>query len=160
MRDKTLHADIGPYKKTLCILARVILGGVFIYASVYKIAFPREFVNVVVSYHLVPDTLAVWVAYLLPWGELCLGIAAVIGFRVKEATLMMCALLLFFLAATGLRSLAGPLKACGCFPRNSPLATTDIRLIVLRDSLFFSLGILILLLGRRRPKSLWGKEPV
>ena len=146
------------HNKILYYFARFILGGIFIYASVYKIAFPREFANVVVSYHLVPDKIAIWIAFFLPWAELGLGIAAVVGIRVREATIMMCSLLLFFLAITGLKSLAGPLRECGCFPRNSPLATTNINLILLRDSIFFSFGILVLLLGGRKGKNILRKE--
>ena len=38
--------------------ARFILGGVFIYASLDKIAFPREFANIVIRYRILPEKLA------------------------------------------------------------------------------------------------------
>jgi uncharacterized membrane protein YphA (DoxX/SURF4 family) len=153
MNDRTSRPAKRNYKRIIYFLARFILGGIFIYAAVYKIAFPRAFANVVVSYRLVPDPIAVWVAFLLPWLELGLGISVIIGVRIREATIMLCSFLVLFLAVAVAKSLAGPLKECGCFPRNSFLATTDIRWILVRDSAFLSFGILVLLLGGKKGKT-------
>jgi uncharacterized membrane protein YphA (DoxX/SURF4 family) len=153
VKDRPSRPAKRNYKQIIYFLARFILGGIFIYAAVYKIAFPRVFANVVVSYRMVPDQIAVWTAFFLPWLELGLGIAVVIGVRNREATIMICSLLVFFLAISVAKSLAGSLKECGCFPRNSFLATSDIHWILVRDSIFFSLGILVLLLGGKKEKT-------
>jgi len=153
MKDGTSRSAKRNYKPIIYFLARFILGGIFIYAAVYKIAFPRIFANVVVSYRLVPDTVAVWIAFFLPWLELGLGIAVVMGVRSKEATLMICSLLVFFLAIAVTKSLTGSLNDCGCFPSNSFLATSNIYWILVRDSVFLTFGILVLLLGGKKGKT-------
>lgn len=153
MKEGTSRSAKRNYKPIIYFLARFILGGIFIYAAVYKIAFPRIFANVVVSYRLVPDTVAVWIAFFLPWLELGLGIAVVVGVRIRETTAMICALLVFFLAIAVTKSLAGSLNDCGCFPSNSFLATSNIYWILVRDSVFLTFGILVLLLGGKKGKT-------
>jgi putative oxidoreductase len=153
MKDRIFRSAKRNYKPIIYFLARFILGGIFIYAAIYKIAFPRVFANVVVSYRLVPDQIAVWIAFFLPWIELGLGIAVIVGVRIREATIIICSLLVFFLAIAVPKSLVGSLKECGCFPKNSFLATTDIHWILVRDSVFLSFGILVLLLGGKKGKA-------
>jgi hypothetical protein len=60
-------------QKKVQLAARFILGGVFIYASLDKISFPREFANIVIKYRILPEKLAIYFAFLLPWVELLPG---------------------------------------------------------------------------------------
>ena len=42
------------FKGPLVILCRLVLGGVFIYASLDKIAHPAEFAKAIGNYHVLP----------------------------------------------------------------------------------------------------------
>jgi uncharacterized membrane protein YphA (DoxX/SURF4 family) len=99
----------------LVLAARLILGSVFVYASVDKIAHPREFARVVVNYGVLPAEAAVYLAYVLPWLELGLGVLLVAGFRVKATSLGLSSLLVVFAAAVLIKHLNGGAGGCGCF---------------------------------------------
>ena len=49
------------------ICARVILGAVFIYASIDKIRNPEAFAKAVYNYQILPDSLINLTAIALPW---------------------------------------------------------------------------------------------
>jgi uncharacterized membrane protein YphA (DoxX/SURF4 family) len=124
------------------LIARFILGGVFIYASLGKIAFPREFANIVIKYRILPEKLAIYFAFLLPWVELILGIFLVIGLYVRESVLALASLLLVFMAAMIIGSLNGTLNSCGCFSIK-PSHPESLFLMLTRDILLL-FGFLIL----------------
>ena len=62
------------FKGPVVLIARLILGGVFIYASLDKIAHPAEFAKAIGNYHVVPFGLENLMALALPWLELIAGI--------------------------------------------------------------------------------------
>jgi len=101
--------------KVVHYVARFVLGGVFIYASIDKIAFPREFVNIVVNYHILPARLSIYFGYVLPWIELIFGIFLVTGLFIRESSLLLSSLLAIFMIAVLIKSLTGTLENCGCF---------------------------------------------
>jgi len=128
------------------LTARFILGGVFIYASLDKIAFPREFANIVIKYRILPEKLAIYFAFLLPWVELILGIFLVIGLYVRESVLALASLLLVFMAAMIIGSLNGTLNSCGCFSIK-PSNPESLFLMLTRDILLL-FGFLILYINK------------
>jgi uncharacterized membrane protein YphA (DoxX/SURF4 family) len=69
----------------LGLLLRVYVGGVFIYASMYKINYPGEFAETIASYQLVPYWAVNFMALVMPWAELVSGILMVLGVRTKSA---------------------------------------------------------------------------
>ena len=97
------------------LAARLILGGVFIYASLDKIAHPRAFARVVFNYGILPEAAAVYLAYILPWVELGLGILLAAGFKVRETSLALSVLLVAFGGAILIKHLNGGPGGCGCF---------------------------------------------
>jgi len=129
-------------QKKVQLAARFVLGGVFIYASLDKIAFPREFANIVIRYRILPEKLAIYFAFLLPWVELILGIFLVIGLYVRVTVLALSSLLLVFMAAVIIGSLNGTLNSCGCFSIK-PSNPESLFLMLTRDILLL-FGFLIL----------------
>jgi uncharacterized membrane protein YphA (DoxX/SURF4 family) len=99
----------------LGFLLRVYVGGVFIYASMYKINYPGEFAETIASYQLVPFWAVNPMALIMPWAELVSGILMVLGIRTKSAAAMIGGLLAVFSAAILITLLRGIPIGCGCF---------------------------------------------
>ena len=61
------------HNKKVVLICRFILGIIFIYASIDKIANPIEFSNAIDNYHIIPSQLSNLVALVIPWVELFIG---------------------------------------------------------------------------------------
>jgi uncharacterized membrane protein YphA (DoxX/SURF4 family) len=96
------------------LVCRVLLGGVFVYASLDKILHPTEFAKVVYNYQILPLPLSNLVAMSLPWLELFTGLALVIGIWRAEASLLLGGLLVVFIAALTVNFYRGVDIDCGC----------------------------------------------
>lgn len=101
--------------KYLALVFRVYIGGIFIYASLYKINYPAEFAETIANYQLVPYFLVNLMAIVLPWVELVCGLLLIVGFRVKAAALILVALLVVFGASILVNLLRDAPISCGCF---------------------------------------------
>ena len=96
-------------------LCRLIVGGIFIYASLDKLAHPQAFAEVIHHYRLVPYFLLHPAALLLPMVEFVLGCAPVFDLGRRGAALIAAFLLVVFMAAIA-TALARNLDiSCGCF---------------------------------------------
>jgi uncharacterized membrane protein YphA (DoxX/SURF4 family) len=121
----------------LVLVCCLIVGGVFIYASLDKIAHPDSFAKAVHNYRLLPLSLLHPFAVLLPWLELVIGIAIVIGVARRGAALLALVLTVMFIVAVS-AALARHLDiSCGCFHTDGgssvglDLLIRDILLILL-----------------------------
>lgn len=119
------------YRWILTLFARLILGGVFVYASFDKILHPAAFAKAVYNYQILPDGLINLTAIILPWLELVLGSFLIIGLWLP-GTAVICNLLLLTFTGALLFNMARELDiGCGCF---STTAESAINLwTVLRD---------------------------
>ena len=99
----------------LGLLLRVYVGGVFIYASMYKINYPGEFAETIASYQLVPYWGVNLMALIMPWAELVSGILMVLGVRTKSAAAAIGGMLVMFSLAILITLLRGIPIGCGCF---------------------------------------------
>jgi putative oxidoreductase len=99
----------------LGLLLRVYVGGVFIYASMYKINYPGEFAETIASYQLVPYWGVNLMALVMPWAELVSGILMVLGVRTKSAAAAIGGMLVMFSLAILITLLRGIPIGCGCF---------------------------------------------
>jgi len=145
--------------KLVQLSARLILGGVFIYASLDKIAYPKEFASIVTRYQILPEKLAIYFAFLLPWLELFLGIFLILGFFIRESAISLSFLIFVFMIAIAIRSLAGPIGNCGCFRITSSGAAQSIAFLIFRDILFLLCGLILALTNRAKklPVSFLGR---
>jgi len=130
--------------------ARLILGGVFIYASIDKIAYPKEFASIVMKYQILPEKLAIYFAFLLPWVELFLGIFIILGFFVRESAISLSFLVMIFMIAILIRSLAGPIGNCGCFSITPSGTSQSIAFLIFRDILFLLCGLVLALTNKAK----------
>jgi uncharacterized membrane protein YphA (DoxX/SURF4 family) len=119
------------------LVARLILGAVFMYASIDKILHPAAFAEAVYNYQILPDYLINLTAIILPWLELVLGIVLVIGLFRGGSVLIVTGLLVVFLGAMIFNLARGLDIYCGCFSvstegaNNAPMVW-----YVIRDGLF------------------------
>jgi len=110
------------------IPARIILGLIFIYAAFTKLHYNGAwhlrdyyflFAMGIDSYRMLPLAAVEWMARILPWLELSLGVLLVIGAGVRWAGLAVTALLVLFMVALAHAALGGLEINCGCFGTNS-----------------------------------------
>lgn len=99
----------------LALVFRVIVGLVFIYASLDKIANPAEFARIVNNYRILPHELINLTAILLPWIELVAGLLLVFGLFSRGSSLIISVMLFVFIAAIGFNVARGLDFNCGCF---------------------------------------------
>ena len=103
------------FKGPVVLIARLILGGVFIYASLDKIAHPAEFAKAIGNYHVVPFGLENLMALALPSLELIAGICLIAGIMVDGATIMVILMNIVFIFAISQALARGISIECGCF---------------------------------------------
>ncbi len=103
----------------LALACRVIVGVVFIYASLDKIAHPAEFAGIVNNYRILPHQLINLTAIILPWLELAAGLLLVFGLFSRGSSLIISLLLVVFIAAIGFNLARGLDFNCGCFSTGS-----------------------------------------
>lgn len=99
----------------LGLVLRVYVGGVFIYASMYKISYPGEFAEAIASYQIIPAWGVNLAAVVMPWTELLCGLLLVLGLRIKAAAAVIGSLLVVFSLAIAFALIRGLPIGCGCF---------------------------------------------
>lgn len=85
---------------------RLLLGAIFIAASIDKIAHPAKFAEIVQNYQILPDYMVNIASIVLPWLEALLGALILFGWWLPGATAIASLLLVVFMAA-----LSSPLRA-------------------------------------------------
>jgi uncharacterized membrane protein YphA (DoxX/SURF4 family) len=143
------------------LAARLILGGVFIYASWDKILNPAAFAEAVFKYQLLPSQLINLMALILPWLELILGVLLLSGFWLSGAALGVNLLMIVFLSAIIFNAARGLDIPCGCFSTEATASGLS-GWIVLRDVFFFCLSCFLLFIttrANRQKKQAGGVSP-
>ncbi len=140
----------------LVLLARLIVGIIFIYASLDKITHPGDFAKAIGNYHVLPWGLENLLGLSLPWLELLTGICLIFGIMIDGAALLSAVLLAVFILAISQALLRGIDIECGCFKVSSPGEKIGLKKIV-EDLLYLCLTLLILFRKERKweffPKS-------
>ena len=115
-RTKTLEKTIVWIRKQgFFLAARLILGGVFVLASIDKILHPAAFAEAVYNYQILPDYLINLTALVLPWIEFVLGVILIVGIWMPGVVLLSNLLLLTFMGALVFNLSRGLDIHCGCF---------------------------------------------
>ncbi len=101
--------------KTLLVVFRLVLGGLFIYAGVVKVLDPLDFAQNIRNYRLVGQSLSFIAAIVLPWLEILAGVALAAGIWKRASALIISGLLVFFILLTLVTIARGLDVDCGCF---------------------------------------------
>ena len=115
---------------------RLIIGGIFIYASLDKIADPYTFSKAIDSYEfsslLGISFLNNILALTLPWLELILGVFLILGIYTDEVINFIIILMIFFIIMLSQAYFRGiELQDCGCGLNESTIVGDIIRDLVL-----------------------------
>ncbi len=128
--------------KYLLLFSRIILGVVFIFASIEKIAFPELFALNVQAYKILPTSLVNITALIVPWMELICGIFLISGVFVRSSSVILSGLLVVFIILIFSALLRGLKIDCGCFGSTSTPVSwiriiEDIGLLILGFHIFY-----------------------
>jgi len=101
--------------KTALFIFRLLVGGIFVYAGVLKVADPVDFARNIGNYRLVPPVIALFTALVLPWIEILAGALLVLGVFRRTNALLIAAMLVFFIGLVAVTMARGINVDCGCF---------------------------------------------
>lgn len=97
-------------------IARLILGGVFIYASIDKILHPGDFAKAVANYKVLTSPVLInLVGVILPWCELLAGVLLIVRVWAKGAWTVLTGLTAVFIVLIAVTMARGIDVNCGCF---------------------------------------------
>jgi len=127
------------FSDVLCLVARILVGGVLIYAGFMKAVGPSaEFAAAIAAYKILPPAFVSPLALGLPYVEMWIGLFVLTGFYARKAAVLAAALFIVFLIALGSARIRGiDLASCGCFGSNllSPRAEILMDVVLLALSL-------------------------
>jgi hypothetical protein len=109
------------YKRTnmgvqwLSVLARIALGGVFIWSALYKIKWPYMFLGSVYDYEIVGPRCGILIAMVLPWTELFVGVCLLGNVLTRGAIVMAGGMMGLFVFLHAYVISKGLGISCGCF---------------------------------------------
>jgi putative oxidoreductase len=96
-------------------IAEFIIGGLFIYAGVVKVADPVQFARDIDNYKILPWTIGVRLAFYLPWLEIFCGLALITRKLYLGGLSILTALIVVFITASVIAKSRGLDITCGCF---------------------------------------------
>ena len=120
-------------------IARLLLGGLFLFAGYWKLADPFLFEMAVDSYQLLPPPAVIVVARTLPWLEIVLGLLLWRGWKLPYFAAFTALLLGFFLTLMAVSYSRGVEATCGCFGFGEKVSPQTL----IRDTLLFAVAVFL-----------------
>ena len=97
------------------LLARTLVGGVWVVAGVLKLPDPNENVRAVRAYDLLPESVVPVVGHALPILEILVGVCLLLGLLTRVAAVVSAVLLVAFVVGIASAWGRGLSIECGCF---------------------------------------------
>lgn len=129
-------------KSTIAIIIRLILGFLFIYASLDKIIYPSKFAEVIYNYRLLPVELVNICAILVPWIEVFIGVMLLIGIWVDASAFMLSGITFVFTFLIISAIFRGLNIECGCFSLDAEGSLVSWKRVI--EDIFILIGGLYL----------------
>lgn len=123
--------------------ARILLGGVFVYAAWEKVQDPAMFATMVAGYKFLPAVLINLFALVLPMVELVAGVALIVTKWPRESTLVIFGMLCMFMVGLIQAAIRGLDISCGCFGEEE--GSGSIVAAMARDVLLYVPAVWLLL---------------
>ena len=141
-------------------LLRLVLGGIFIYASIDKILHPAQFAESFLNYKILPRQMVNLFALTLPWVEVIAGIFLIAGIFEWASLTLYNGLMIVFMTAIATALMRGLNIDCGCFTSDPDVGKMN-WFTFLRDltMLVPGVGAYFLLFRLRRPPIFKQKHP-
>lgn len=127
------------------LILRLIVGGVFVYASIDKVMNQEAFARAIYNYKFLPDVFINVFAIIMPCLELIAGIMLIFGVFKKGSSFIISFLLIIFLISLTQAYVRGLDISCGCFSLETVSQKSDIMLRIVED-IFLLIGSLIIFL--------------
>jgi uncharacterized membrane protein YphA (DoxX/SURF4 family) len=149
-----MHQAVGRVLPWIGVVARLVVGGVWIAAGALKLPDPAESVRAVRAYRLLPEATVHVVGYGLPLLEVVVGLLLVVGLGTRIAAAISAVLLTLFIIGIASAWARGLQIDCGCFGGGGYAAdaTSKYPFEIARDAGLL-LGSLLLVWRPRTPLS-------
>jgi uncharacterized membrane protein YphA (DoxX/SURF4 family) len=155
--SRTVRGQPRSFSTLVFFLARLFLGGVFIYASLDKILHPLAFAKSINNYQILPDRLINLTAIILPWLELILGSLLLFGIWLPGAVTLINLLLTAFFAALLFNIARGLNIDCGCFSASANGSSSTLWYVI-RDAVFLFVGAFLFYRSLIKPAKPFDQE--
>ena len=129
------------------LMARLTLAAFFVPSGIRKLRNQQSFTQGVLEYRVLPTSLARPIGYILPWTELALGLALIVGVALPMAGIAASVLVVSFIAAVTVNLRLGREIQCNCYGI-AGTATIGLGTIV-RNGLLLGLSIIVFALSWR-----------
>jgi len=110
--------------KVAVLLARLLVGGVFVVAGGFKIGHADQFAAQIAAFGILPQPVIAPIALLLPFLEVILGLYLIAGLYTRLAAGFAIVQLLIFAGAIASAVVQGHSLSCGCFGPNDTSVTS------------------------------------
>jgi len=129
----------------LGVLARLVLGGVWLWAGLAKLPHPATSVSAVRAYQLLPTGMAETVGHVLPMLEVVLGACLVLGLLVRFTGVVSALLMVAFIVGMISVWTRGIEIDCGCFGNGgaNPDAASKYPWEIARDTGLLALSLFL-----------------
>lgn len=129
----------------IILIARLVIGVVFIMFGMDKISAPKDFAMSIMKYEMMPVAFVNVFALILAWLEVIVGICMVLGVRIKANALIIGALNVMFMTAISYALIAGLNINCGCSANSKPISFYKL----IEDGIYLALAVLVYMFPRR-----------
>ena len=102
-------------REFISFVFRLLLGLLFVYASIDKIIYPYSFQTGLHEYELIPKILEPTLSIIIPWAELIAGACLILGLFYRSSGLILLVLLLAFEYGIVVNIIRGKDMECHCF---------------------------------------------
>ena len=139
------------------LLARMLVGGVWVVAGALKLPDPNENVRAVRAYDLLPEAAVPVVGHALPILEILVGLCLLLGLFTRVAAVVSALLLVAFVVGIGSAWGRGLSIECGCFGGGAgPAANAAAKYPweIVRDVGLLALSAWLV----RRPRTPWATD--
>jgi uncharacterized membrane protein YphA (DoxX/SURF4 family) len=140
------------------LVARLVLGGVFLYAGLLKVGNPKDAGAAVQAYRLLPPDLARTIGYALPTIEIGLALLLIVGLFTRYAAAAIGVLLVAFIVGIVSVWVRGYNIDCGCFGSGGDVTGGDrhwrYATEIVRDLGMLALAVFLVY----RPRTRWALD--
>ena len=131
------------YSQLFVLIARLVLASVFVSAALPKVRDPVAFSSSIEGFRIIGPTLSNWVALILPWLELIIGIGILLPWIRRSSGIIISALLLMFITLHASAWVRGLEINCGCFGFDTSEKTTNYLKMIVRNTLLLGTCLFI-----------------